>query len=288
MIRISIVTITFNAARSLQRTLDSVRRQTYPHIEHLIVDGASKDDTVRIAEQYKATSPHEVIIQSEPDKGLYDAMNKGLQKATGDYVVYLNAGDSLYAEDTIEKVVNAASPHPSSITPHPSSITPHPSSITPHTSDVIHHPSSISQLPAVVYGDTATTDSEGRFLHLRRHRPPKKLTWRSFKKGMLVCHQAFYARLDIARQFPYNLKYRHSADVDWCIRIMKEADRLGLPLVNVNVIVANFEEGGDTTQHHRASLLERFNVMATHYGYVQTILLHGWFVVRSAFLRFSK
>lgn len=246
MIRISVITITYNAARTLQRTLDSVLSQTYSHVEHLIIDGASKDDTLRIAEQYQAASPHEVIIQSEPDKGLYDAMNKGLQKATGDYVVFLNAGDSLYAPDTLECVVKAAS----------------------------------FQSPAVVYGDTAITDSEGRFLHLRRHRPPQTLTWRSFKKGMLVCHQAFYARLDIARRFPYNLQYRHSADVDWCIRIMKEADRLGLPLVNANVIVANFEEGGDTTQHHRDSLFERFHVMATHYGYVQTFLLHCWFVVR--------
>ena len=99
---------------------------------------------------------------------------------------------------------------------------------------------------------------------------------------------AVYARLDIARRFPYNLKFRHSADVDWCIRIMKEAERLRLPLVNVNTLVANFEEGGDTTMHHRASLLERFHVMADHYGYVQTVLLHGGFVVRSACLRFSK
>ena len=253
MIQISIVTITYNAARSLQRTLDSVRSQRYPHIEHLIIDGASKDDTVKIAEEYKKKSPHEVRIQSEADKGLYDAMNKGLQKATGDYIVFLNAGDSLYAEDTIQTIAEKA-----------------------------------ESRPAVIYGDTATTDAEGRFLHLRRHRPPKTLTWRSFKKGMLVCHQAFYVRLDIARQFPYNLKYRHSADVDWCIRIMKEAERLGLPLVNAHVIVANFEEGGDTTQHHRASLMERFNVMAEHYGLVQTFLLHCWFVVRSAFLRFSR
>ena len=246
MIRISVITITYNAARTLQRTLDSVLSQTYPHVEHLIIDGASKDDTLRIAEQYQAVSPHEVIIQSEPDKGLYDAMNKGLQRASGDYVVFLNAGDSLYAPDTLACVVDAIGSHS----------------------------------PAVVYGDTAITDAEGRFLHLRRHRPPKTLTWRSFKKGMLVCHQAFYARLDIARQFPYNLKYRHSADVDWCIRIMKEADRLGLPLVNANAIVANFEEGGDTTQHHRDSLFERFHVMATHYGYIQTFLLHCWFVLR--------
>lgn len=246
MIRISVITITYNAARTLQRTLDSVLSQTYPHVEHLIIDGASKDDTLRIAEQYQAASPHEVIIQSEPDKGLYDAMNKGLQRATGDYVVFLNAGDSFYAPDTLACVVKSVG----------------------------------SQSPAVVYGDTAITDAEGRFLHLRRHRPPQTLTWRSFKQGMLVCHQAFYARLDIARQFPYNLKYRHSADVDWCIRIMKEADRLGLPLVNANAIVANFEEGGDTTQHHRDSLFERFHVMATHYGYIQTFLLHCWFVLR--------
>ncbi len=250
MIRISIVTITYNAARSLQRTLDSVRSQQYPHIEHLIIDGASKDDTVKIAEEYKKTSPHEVRIQSEPDKGLYDAMNKGLQKATGDYIVFLNAGDSLYAEDTIQTIAEKA-----------------------------------ESRPAVIYGDTATTDAEGNFLRLRRHRPPKTLTWRSFKKGMLVCHQAFYVRLDIAREFPYNLKYRHSADVDWCIRIMKEAERRGLALVNAHVIVANFEEGGDTTQHHRDSLMERFNVMAEHYGYIQTILLHGWFVVRAVFKR---
>ena len=246
MKRISIVTITYNAERTLQRTLDSVLRQTYPYIEHLIVDGASKDGTLAIAENYRAQSSHEVVIQSEPDRGLYDAMNKGLQKATGDYIVFLNAGDSLYAEDTIDTVVR-------------------------HTGDEV----------AVVYGDTAITDGEGRFLHLRTHRPPEHLSWKSFRQGMLVCHQAFYARLDIARQQPYDLYYRHSADVDWCIRVMKEAERQSLVLINTHTVLANFEEGGNTTQNHRASLLERFRVMAAHYGYLQTCLLHGWFVVRA-------
>ena len=140
MKRISIVTITYNAERTLQRTLDSVLHQSYPHIEHLIIDGASKDATLAIAEKYRAQSPHEIVIQSEPDRGLYDAMNKGLQKATGDYVVFLNAGDSLYASDTIDIVVR-------------------------HTADEV----------AVIYGDTAITDGEGRFLHLRTHRPPEHL-----------------------------------------------------------------------------------------------------------------
>ncbi len=273
MIRISIITITYNAARSLQRTLDSVSCQTYPGIEHLIVDGASKDETVSIAKRYQSQSPHEVIISSEPDRGLYDAMNKGLQRATGDYVVFLNAGDSLHAADTIETVVTCLLQS---------------CSATAEQSTTIVDEKDHSCLPAVVYGDTAITDADGHFLHLRTHRPPETLTWRSFKKGMLVCHQAFYARLDIARRFPYNLAYKHSADVDWCIRIMKEADRLGLSLVNTHAVVADFEEGGDTTQHHQDSLWERYHVMASHYGAVQTFLLHCWFVVRAVWQTVSR
>ena len=254
MIRISIVTITYNAARSLQRTLDSVSSQTYLHLEHLLVDGASKDETLQMARHYQEVSSYEVVVSSEPDKGLYDAMNKGLKRATGDYVVFLNAGDTFHSKDTIQTVVDAIGRR---------------------------QPTGENQYPAVVYGDTAITDTEGHFLHLRRLRPPKELSWRSFRQGMLVCHQAFYARMDIARQMPYDLQYRHSADVDWCIRIMKEADRQGLALVNTNTILADFEEGGNTTQHHRASLLERYHVMSRHYGAVQTFFLHVWFVLRT-------
>lgn len=254
--KISIVTITYNAARTLQRTLDSVACQTYADIEHLIIDGASKDATVAIAERYKAASRHEVVIQSEPDKGLYDAMNKGLQKATGDYLVFLNAGDTLYAPDTIETVVRCVQQPPLLLE------------------------RAGGEVPAVIYGDTAITDAEGNFLHLRTHRPPEQLTWKSFKQGMLVCHQAFYVLTSLARQIPYDLQYRHSADVDWCIRIMREAERQHLPLVNTHAILANFEEGGDTTQHHRDSLKERFKIMMHHYGLVQTVVMHAWFVIR--------
>ena len=258
--KISIITITYNAARTLQRTLDSVAMQTYADIEHLIIDGASKDDTIAIALHYQEQSRHEVIVQSEPDRGLYDAMNKGLQKATGEYLVFLNAGDTLYAPNTIETVVRCAPKFP-----------------------LLLERAEGEAAPAVIYGDTAITDAEGNFLHLRTHRPPKHLTWKSFKKGMLVCHQAFYVRTDIAQQFPYNLQYRHSADVDWCIRIMREAERLHLPLANTHAILANFEEGGDTTQHHRDSLKERFKIMMHHYGLCQTVVMHAWFIVRLLF-----
>lgn len=243
--KISIITVTYNAASVLKRTLDSVKAQSWQQIEHLIIDGASKDETVSMAETYKAQCPYEVVILSEPDKGLYDAMNKGLRLATGDYLVFLNAGDTLHAADTLETIVRSAQP-----------------------------------LPGVLYGDTAITDEQGNFLHLRRLRPPKKLTWKSFRQGMLVCHQAFYALTDIAKDLPYDPRYRYSADVDWCIRVMKEAQKRQLPLVNTQAILADYQEEGQTTIHHRDSLKERFDVMRRHYGLFSTVIMHVWFVFR--------
>jgi glycosyltransferase involved in cell wall biosynthesis len=261
MIRFTVVTITYNAEAVLQRTLDSVLCQSYEDVEHLIIDGDSKDTTLAMAESYKRQSDtsdngHQVIIQSEPDRGIYDAMNKGLTQASGDYVVFMNAGDTFPSADTLEQVA--------------------------HHCHLAELPS--DELPGVLYGDTNMVDNEGRFLHPRQHRPPQQLTWRSFRKGMLVCHQAFYARTDIAKNVPYDTRYRFSADVDWCIRVMKETERLGLTLSNAGIVVANYMEEGTTTKNHKASLRERYLVMQCHYGAVQTFLLHCWFVVR-AFIR---
>ena len=213
MIRFSVVTITYNAEKVLQRTLDSVCNQTYEGVEHLIVDGASKDQTLAMVEQYKQQSDasdngHKVIIQSEPDHGIYDAMNKGLTQASGDYVVFMNAGDFFPAKDTLEKIV--------------------------HQCRLNEYPA--NERPGVLYGNTDIVDSEGKYLHPRRLQPPAKLTWKSFRHGMLVCHQAFYARTDIAKNTQYDTRYRFSADVDWCIRIMRESERMGLELCNTKMV----------------------------------------------------
>ena len=253
MIRITYVTITYNAAQVLQRTLDSVLSQDYPHIEHLIIDGASKDDTLKLVDAYIAQSNaaengHQIQVTSEPDKGIYDAMNKGLRSMSGDYVCFLNAGDFLPAPDTASKIAQQVA---------------------------------ASGTPAVLYGNTDIVDGEGRFLHHRRLAPPENLTWKSFRQGMLVCHQAFYARTDFAIATPYDMQYRYSADVDWCIRVMKAAAKENVPMLNLHMVVANYTQEGQTTLHHRESLWERYRVMEHHYGRVQTFLLHCWFAVRS-------
>jgi glycosyltransferase involved in cell wall biosynthesis len=256
MIRITYVTITYNAADVLQRTLDSVLSQDYPDITHLIIDGASTDGTLKMVDDYiersnAADNGHRIQVMSEPDEGIYDAMNKGLRSLDGDYVCFLNAGDFLPAADTVSKIVG-----------------------------YISLAAGEENMPAVLYGDTDIVDGEGRFLHHRRLSPPENLSWKSFRQGMLVCHQAFYARADFAIATPYDMQYRYSADVDWCIRVMKAAAKENVPLLNLKMVVANYTQEGQTTLHHRESLMERYRVMERHYGRIQTFLLHCWFAVR--------
>lgn len=257
MIKFTLITVTYNAAQVLDRTLDSVFGQQYSGVEHIIIDGASSDGTAAMAQDYLERSVasdggHEVRLLVEPDNGIYDAMNKGLSLATGDYVCFLNAGDALPADDTLTRLA-----------------------------DSITSAADGKELPAVVYGNTDIVDSGGRFVRHRRLSPPADLTWRSFRNGMLVCHQAFYARTDVARGIRYNLSYRYSADFDWCVRVMKKAEEKGLRLLDSRLLLALYLNEGTTARHHKASLRERFRIMAEYYGTLPTCLRHVWFAVRS-------
>ena len=253
MIRFTIATCTYNAESDLPPTLSSVLEQDYESIEHLIIDGASKDKSLQILSDYQEENDrqkrHLVRIISEPDSGLYYAMNKALREAKGDYILFLNAGDRFHAANTLTLVAKTAEGE--------------------------------NVLPGVIYGNTDIVDAKGHFLHPRHLQPPERLTWKSFRKGMLVCHQAFFASIQLTKDCPYNLGYRFSADYDWCIRIMKLAEEKGLPLTNVHAVIADYKEGGMTIKNHRKSLLERLRIMSNHYGVFQTVFLHIYFIFRS-------
>lgn len=236
----SIITVTYNAAATIEATLLSVRQQTYRHFEHLIIDGASKDNTLYIIYKYKDDT---IKVFSEPDKGLYDAMNKGIRMASCDYLCFLNAGDTFHEVDTLEKIANTISTTP-------------------------------DELPSILYGETAIVNAERQFLHMRRHKAPDVLTWKSFQQGMLVCHQAFLVKRTMAE--PYNLQYKYSSDFDWCIRMMKKADVIS----NTHLILIDYLDEGMTTRHHKESLIERLRIMAKHYGWCKTIIMHLWFAIR--------
>lgn len=236
--RFSVITVTYNAGKVLEDTIQSIMTQTYKHIEYIIIDGGSKDNTLAIIDKYR---DHVHTLISGPDKGLYDAMNKGIAVATGDYLCFLNAGDSFHEDDTLQLMLH---------------------SITG------------SNLPDVLYGETALVDNEGHFVGMRRLSAPENLNWKSFKQGMLVCHQAFFAKRELVE--PYNLSYRFSSDFDWCIRVMKKAKTLH----NTHLTIIDYLDEGMTTQNRKASLKERFRIMTKHYGLLSTTAHHVWFMLR--------
>ena len=107
--KISIITVCYNSSKTIARTIESVLAQNDVCLEYLIIDGASKDNTVSIAEAYRQQFESKgvsYIVNSEPDKGIYDAMNKGIQMATGDIIGILNSDDFYSTNDVLSEVVN--------------------------------------------------------------------------------------------------------------------------------------------------------------------------------------
>ena len=225
----------FNGEKHLGRTIESVVGQTYKELEYIIIDGKSTDRTLELIGGFKGIQK----VVSEPDRGLYDAMNKGLKLATGDYVWFLNSGDQIYSNDTLETLV-----------------------------------AGLAGTPDIIYGGTMIINEAQNEVGDRRLKPPVQLSWRSFRQGMVVCHQSFLVKRVGAPE--YNLEYRLSADIDWAIRSAKSAAQIH----NSNLVLSRFLEGGLTDHNIKAGLKERFKIMRQFYGLIPTILRHFVFGVR--------
>lgn len=241
--RLSVITIVYNNVRDIERTIRSVVNQTYTNIEYIIVDGLSNDGTLQVIDRHKSRIAKFI---SEKDEGIYDAMNKGLALATGDYVIFMNSGDEFYDHQTVAVVFASAD-----------------------NADIY-------------YGETEMIADNGTSLGQRRHKAPAKFTWRGFKYGMSISHQAIYIRRSLAE--PYDRSYQLSSDIDWIIRAAKKAKKI----VNVNRYVAKYLVGGMSKKKHRQSLMERFDIMKRNYGLIPTIFNHfiiafnlGWYWLKN-------
>ena len=242
--KVTIITVVYNAAPLLEKTILNIIGQSYPNIEYVIIDGASTDGSLDIINKYKDKI---TFWSSEPDEGLYDAMNKGLMAASGDYVWFINAGDTIYEPDTCQRIFDRA-----------------------------------DDLADIYYGDTMIVDYRYNEIGLRRLRPPKELTWKSFKKGMLVCHQSILLKRELAN--PFNTKYKHSADFNWVIEALKKTTYIR----NTHLILSAFLDGGQSKSNIRPSLKERFDSMRIHYGLGSTLIHHVPIAVRFVWFYFRK
>ncbi|MFN4080572.1 MAG: glycosyltransferase family 2 protein [Saprospiraceae bacterium] len=245
----SIITVVFNGAKLLPLTVESVKAQDWPHVEYLIVDGASTDGTTQQIARYARELPYLRWI-SEKDRGLYDAMNKGLRMATGDFVWFLNCGDAIYAPDTLSRIAAQLQPDDD-----------------------------------VIYGDTLLEDENrqplGLMSALSTRSLPERLRWRHYLGGMRVVHQSFVARRTLA---PPYISDNLCADYDWCIRILKKSRNAR----NSGMTLSRYLAGGLSKQRHRQSLRDRFKVMRAHFGLPLALLAHGWIALRAAAHRLRR
>ncbi len=247
---ISIITITYNAQEFLERTLLSIRKQTLDKIQYILIDGGSKDKTMEIVNRNKDLF---AVIISEPDKGLYDAMNKGLLKATGKYVWFMNAGDEIAENDALIKIEELSSSNPD-----------------------------------IIYSDTLMVNNKGKILGLRSqllpHKLPEQLNWNKYKMGMLVCHQSFIVKREIA---PAYLLDNLSADIDWEIKCLKASRNI----IQFPGILSKYLEGGASHQQLFKSWKDRFLVLQSHFGFLPNIYNHFRILFRADWrniLRISK
>lgn len=226
--KVSILTVTFNAANLLENTLKSAENQTYSDYEYIVVDGNSTDQTQTIAQQYNHLI---TTFLSEPDKGIYDAMNKAIALAKGEYLIFMNAGDVFANHQVLDEIFKE------------------------------------SDNQDFIYGNTLVINPDGTTKPWHKTTPTAtQLTPFSFARGMVICHQAMLVKRAIAPY--YNLDYKIAADIDWCTRVLKNAQST----YYYNRPMILFLWGGTSDKRRNQALKERFFITIKHWGLLKTLL----------------
>ncbi len=229
--------------RGLKKTLESIPA-VLSGVEHIVIDGYSSDGTIEYLKTESQRRDHLKFV-SEADQGIYDAMNKGLKIAHGEYVIFMNAGDGFYYNTTIDDLVSVLNDH----------------------KDI-----------DILYGETMLVDDTGKDIGVRSaittRKIPDQLSLKSFKAGMVVCHQSFVVRKALAGYYRLN---NLSADYDWMIHCVKKSTKI----IQYPGIIAAYLVGGTSEQYHFRSLVDRYKVMCVHYGVINTFLIHLAIIWRS-------
>ncbi len=232
--KLSVITIAYNNLKGLEKTLALFMDGRFAgEIEHVIVDGGSNDGSREFLQHQTLTTNW----VSEKDKGIYNAMNKGLSMAHGDYVWFLNSGDFAYSREVVDNVLKT-----------------------------------LEQEPDALYGETMMVDAGGKELGTRSfistRKLPDELNWKSFNMGMNVGHQSFVIRRELA--LPYDEKYRYVADIDWMISCLKHCRTV----VNLRQVIACFAVEGFSASNRQKSNKERYEVLKKHYGWLPNVFNH--------------
>lgn len=219
--KISIITATYNSAKTVRDTLESVLSQTFKDYEYIIKDGGSKDGTLDIVREYEPKFEGRMRIISERDKGIYDAMNKGIEASTGDVVGILNSDDFYYSNDVFEKINDA-----------------------------------FERGAEAVCGNLVFVDSEDTDKIVRTW---KGSPYRSFKKGWHPAHPTFYVKKEFYDKYGlYDTNFAVSADFELMLRFI---EKYQIKIVYLNFNFIRMREGGESTGSIKRIIKGNKNVM---------------------------
>lgn len=181
MLKVTVITVCYNEKNRLRKTIESVCNQTYSGIEYLIIDGASTDGTQDMLKEYLAGADKNILFYSEIDYGIYNAMNRGIARAGGDYIYFLNAGDCFYNETVVE--------------------------------DVVSH---IKDMDTIYYGKVCMVYTDG-LKQIRDFAGMEGRIEQELHGGGMPCHQAVFAPRDALADHYFREKYRIRADFEWLL-----------------------------------------------------------------------
>lgn len=179
MAKITIITINRNNSKGLDKTIRSVIEQSYTNYEYIIIDGASTDESIEVIKKYAENINYWV---SEPDKGIYDAMNKAIDRASGEWICFMNSGDSFYNQNALNDIFEKESDNISGFD--------------------------------VIYGNTVMITRPVIFLSI-----PVQLDLMPIDKPF--CHQSVFVRLNVQKAYKFNLDYKICADYDFFLSLYK-------------------------------------------------------------------
>ncbi len=236
---ISVVTVVYNGENDLEKTIQSVINQDYTNIEYIIVDGASQDQTVKIIQRYDELID---IWISEPDDGIYDAMNKGISLCSGDWIIFLNSGDMFYSKGTLSEI------------------------------DFKEYDNAI---PSIIYGNTVLLDEADR--EIKFHVNELKL--RDFYYVDPICHQSvLFSNTAFLENGLYTTDYKIYGDYEWLIRFFKKVVDNRFQAFHSSKYISRFKLGG----YHDSNLIEaykeKFKICDVHFSIRIRVLLRIYFI----------
>jgi glycosyltransferase involved in cell wall biosynthesis len=245
--KISIVTVCYNSANTILSTLDSVSQQDYSNIEHVIIDGASKDGTLNIINSHL---PANKVVVSEPDNGIYDAMNKGIKLASGEIIGTLNADDFYIENDVVSEVAN------------------------------IFEDSTIEACFAdLVYVDQTDTDKVVRYWKSQLY------TVGLFKQGWMPAHPTFFVRKSVYERLGYfDLNYKIAADFELLFRFIEKNK---IKTIYIPKVMVNMRLGGTTNASFTNVITQNKEIVNTLQSHYPNFSLIG-FILRKLMNRFSQ